>query len=122
MLGRGLIDRALFTVQGPPGSPPLPLHDDDIGKLLVAKNLRWRQEAYFASSLKRSEWDPYHPNYRDFRDRLMWSENCPPDLADNEELLGECLPDGPGGFDDETLCWFPWNEYFQLFNIRALAV
>jgi hypothetical protein len=120
MTYRALGARLAWAIQGYPGSPPLPLSDAGIDKMLAAKNTRWRVEAYYARSLKRTEWDSSHPSYTDFRDRLMWSPNVPPDLADDQDLLGETLPESLPGFDDETLCWLaPENERL-IFLIRQI--
>jgi hypothetical protein len=113
MTYRALGARLTWAIQGYPGSPPLPLRDAEIDKLLGSKNTRWRVEAYYARSQRQTDWDPRHPTYADFRDRLMWSYNVPPDLADDEDLLAETLPESLRGFDDETLSWLtPETERF----------
>jgi hypothetical protein len=81
---------------------------------------RWRLEGYYARSQKQIDWDPRHPTYAEFRDRLMWSPNVPPDLADDQELLGETLPESLPGFDDETLTWLPLEEYRLTAKIRSI--
>jgi hypothetical protein len=118
---RALGARLTWAIQGPPRSPPLPLRDAEIDKLLASKNTRWRLEGYYAQSQRQTDWDPRHPSYADFRDRLMWSPNVPPDLADDQDLLGETLPESLPGFDDETLCWLaPETERF-VYQIRRIT-
>jgi hypothetical protein len=120
MTYRALGVRLSWAIQGPPRSPPLPLSDAEIDKLLASKNTRWRLEGYYAQSQRQTDWDPRHPSYNEFRDRLMWSPNVPSDLADDQDLLGETLPESLPGFDDETLCWLaPETERF-VYQIRRI--
>jgi hypothetical protein len=119
MVRRAVLARASFVIQAPQ-SPPLALSDAEIDKRLASRNTRRCLEGYYARSRKQSEWHPDHPVYREFRDRLMWSQNVPPDLAADQHLLGETWPDvSIPGFDDESLCWFPLEEYRRLVMSAA---
>jgi hypothetical protein len=104
---KALIARKSFAINRPLGSRPppcpLPLHHDAIDRMLASPYPSSRLQAYYARSQKRSDWDPRHPAHDEFCDRLLWSPNCPLDLAQEGRGLPEPLP----GFDDETLCWFP---------------
>jgi hypothetical protein len=120
MPGKALIHRAAFAALGPPGSPPLPLHDADIGKLLHGEDARWRVEGFYARSLKQSEYDSRHPFYEEFRHRLAWSENAPPDLVGEQGYVdGDTTPELPG-FDDESLCWLTPENYRLTSQVRQI--
>src|SRR5262249_39962440 len=99
---KALSARKSFEINRP--SWPLPLHDDAIDEMFASPYPSLKLQAFYADSWKRTNWDFRHTAYGQFRDRLLWSPNCPPNLVRER---GETAPAPLPGFDDETLRWLP---------------